>query len=161
MWKLFLQWRYFYTFRGLSVHLHMPVYCIADPEWASYTLGVFVCHSCSGLHRNIAQISKVKSVLLDPWSFSEVEVRTTERCMFCKSNLALIHPSLWPTWPRHGRIRPVIVIILNSAWQTTKPLCTLVFLCEQQGGVFMGLVFSYFLFCVCVETCVIYSLCAK
>uniref|UniRef100_A0A672YLQ3 Arf-GAP with dual PH domain-containing protein 1-like n=1 Tax=Sphaeramia orbicularis TaxID=375764 RepID=A0A672YLQ3_9TELE len=45
----------------------------ADPEWASYTLGVFVCHSCSGLHRNIAQISKVKSVHLDPWSTSEVE----------------------------------------------------------------------------------------
>ncbi|XP_018536334.1 arf-GAP with dual PH domain-containing protein 1 [Lates calcarifer] len=45
----------------------------ADPEWASYTLGVFMCHSCSGLHRNIAQISKVKSVLLDPWSSSEVE----------------------------------------------------------------------------------------
>uniref|UniRef100_A0A1A8LKX3 ArfGAP with dual PH domains 1 n=1 Tax=Nothobranchius pienaari TaxID=704102 RepID=A0A1A8LKX3_9TELE len=45
----------------------------SDPEWASYTLGVFVCHSCSGLHRNIAQISKVKSLLLDPWSSSEIE----------------------------------------------------------------------------------------
>ncbi|CAB1350119.1 unnamed protein product [Coregonus sp. 'balchen'] len=45
----------------------------ADPEWASYTLGVFVCQSCSGLHRNIYQISKVKSVLLDPWSDAEVE----------------------------------------------------------------------------------------
>lgn len=44
-----------------------------DPEWASYTLGIFVCQSCSGLHRNIAQISKVKSVLLDPWRSSEVE----------------------------------------------------------------------------------------
>ncbi|XP_054861311.1 arf-GAP with dual PH domain-containing protein 1 isoform X3 [Amphiprion ocellaris] len=46
----------------------------ADPEWASYTLGVFVCHSCSGLHRNIAHISKVKSLLLDPWSCSELEI---------------------------------------------------------------------------------------
>ncbi|XP_008328027.1 arf-GAP with dual PH domain-containing protein 1-like [Cynoglossus semilaevis] len=45
----------------------------ADPEWASYTLGVFVCHSCSGLHRNIAQISKVKSIFLDPWSVAELE----------------------------------------------------------------------------------------
>ncbi|XP_072299399.1 arf-GAP with dual PH domain-containing protein 1-like [Eucyclogobius newberryi] len=44
-----------------------------DPVWASYTLGIFVCQSCSGLHRNIAQISKVKSVLLDPWRPSEVE----------------------------------------------------------------------------------------
>lgn len=54
--------------------------CVADPEWASYTLGVFVCQSCSGLHRNIAQISKVKSILLDPWSSSEVEVRATGCC---------------------------------------------------------------------------------
>ncbi|XP_057716773.1 arf-GAP with dual PH domain-containing protein 1-like [Corythoichthys intestinalis] len=44
-----------------------------DPEWASYTLGVFVCHSCSGLHRNIAQISKVKSLLLDPWTTEQLE----------------------------------------------------------------------------------------
>lgn len=49
--------------------------CITGPEWASYTLGVFVCHSCSGLHRNIAQISKVKSLILDPWTPSELEVR--------------------------------------------------------------------------------------
>uniref|UniRef100_A0A4W5Q0R7 ArfGAP with dual PH domains 1 n=2 Tax=Hucho hucho TaxID=62062 RepID=A0A4W5Q0R7_9TELE len=47
--------------------------CFSDPEWASYTLGVFVCQSCSGLHRNISQISKVKSVLLVPWSDAEVE----------------------------------------------------------------------------------------
>uniref|UniRef100_A0A8C7Y3S9 Arf-GAP domain-containing protein n=1 Tax=Oryzias sinensis TaxID=183150 RepID=A0A8C7Y3S9_9TELE len=44
-----------------------------DPEWASYTLGVLVCHICSGLHRNIPQISKVKSLLLDPWNSSELE----------------------------------------------------------------------------------------
>ncbi|KAJ3600650.1 hypothetical protein NHX12_031628 [Muraenolepis orangiensis] len=44
-----------------------------DPTWASYTLGIFICQSCSGLHRNITHISKVKSVLLDPWSDSEVE----------------------------------------------------------------------------------------
>lgn len=54
---------------------HMSLYCFSDPEWASYTLGVFVCQSCSALHRNIAQVSKVKSMLLDPWSKSEVEVR--------------------------------------------------------------------------------------
>lgn len=51
------------------------VFSFTDPEWASYTLGVFVCHSCSGLHRNIAQISKVKSIFLDPWSVAELEVK--------------------------------------------------------------------------------------
>uniref|UniRef100_A0A8C9Z856 ArfGAP with dual PH domains 1 n=1 Tax=Sander lucioperca TaxID=283035 RepID=A0A8C9Z856_SANLU len=63
-------------FKALSVfcaHLHVSLCHVADPEWASYTLGVFVCLSCSGLHRNIAQISKVKSILLDPWSSTEVE----------------------------------------------------------------------------------------
>ncbi|CAL8311246.1 unnamed protein product [Arctogadus glacialis] len=44
-----------------------------DPTWASYTLGVFICQSCTGLHRNITYISKLKSVLLDPWSDSEAE----------------------------------------------------------------------------------------
>ncbi|XP_067088836.1 arf-GAP with dual PH domain-containing protein 1-like [Osmerus mordax] len=45
----------------------------ADTEWASYTLGVFVCPSCAGLHGNIPNISSVKSVLRDSWSNTEVE----------------------------------------------------------------------------------------
>ncbi|XP_074170169.1 arf-GAP with dual PH domain-containing protein 1 isoform X3 [Rhinolophus sinicus] len=45
----------------------------ADPDWASYTLGVFICLSCSGIHRNIPQVSKVKSVRLDTWEEAQVE----------------------------------------------------------------------------------------
>ncbi|KAB5554083.1 hypothetical protein PHYPO_G00046110 [Pangasianodon hypophthalmus] len=53
--------------------------CCADcsapgPEWASFTLGVFMCQSCSGIHRSIPQISRVKSVFLDPWEKSELEL---------------------------------------------------------------------------------------
>lgn len=48
---------------------------LADPDWASYTLGVFICLSCSGIHRNIPQVSKVKSVRLDAWDEAQVEVR--------------------------------------------------------------------------------------
>lgn len=70
-------------FSQLFETFNVSLCCVADPEWASYTLGVFVCHSCSGLHRNIAQISKVKSILLDPWSSSEVEVRTPA-CRACE-----------------------------------------------------------------------------
>nr|AAH59321.1 MGC69045 protein [Xenopus laevis] len=44
-----------------------------DPDWASYTLGLFVCLSCSGIHRNIPQISRVKSVNLDPWDDVQIE----------------------------------------------------------------------------------------
>ncbi|XP_026180679.1 arf-GAP with dual PH domain-containing protein 1-like isoform X2 [Mastacembelus armatus] len=73
---------------------------IAEPEWASYTLGVFVCHSCSGLHRNIAQISKVKSVLLDPWSLSEVEFMDSVGNNAAKAKYEQIVPAFYycPTY---------------------------------------------------------------
>ncbi|KAI1884429.1 hypothetical protein AGOR_G00226310 [Albula goreensis] len=45
----------------------------ADPDWASFTLGVFICQRCSGIHRNLPQISRVKSVMLDSWLTPEVE----------------------------------------------------------------------------------------
>uniref|UniRef100_A0A8C5WHC9 Arf-GAP with dual PH domain-containing protein 1-like n=1 Tax=Leptobrachium leishanense TaxID=445787 RepID=A0A8C5WHC9_9ANUR len=38
-----------------------------DPEWASSTLGVFLCVNCSGIHRNLSEISKVKSLTMDNW----------------------------------------------------------------------------------------------
>uniref|UniRef100_A0A8C6XD18 Arf-GAP domain-containing protein n=1 Tax=Naja naja TaxID=35670 RepID=A0A8C6XD18_NAJNA len=45
-----------------------------DPDWASHTLGVFICLNCSGIHRNIPQISKVKSVRMDEWDSAQIEV---------------------------------------------------------------------------------------
>ncbi|XP_032769911.1 arf-GAP with dual PH domain-containing protein 2 [Rattus rattus] len=48
----------------------------ADPDWASYKLGVFICLHCSGVHRNFPDISKVKSVRLDFWDDSMVEFMT-------------------------------------------------------------------------------------
>ncbi|XP_072318907.1 arf-GAP with dual PH domain-containing protein 2-like [Eucyclogobius newberryi] len=44
-----------------------------EPDWASYTLGIFVCLNCSGLHRNIPSVSRVKSVRLDFWDDTLVE----------------------------------------------------------------------------------------
>ncbi|XP_071459229.1 arf-GAP with dual PH domain-containing protein 2 isoform X3 [Marmota flaviventris] len=35
----------------------------ADPDWASYKLGIFICLHCSGVHRNFPDISKVKSFM--------------------------------------------------------------------------------------------------
>lgn len=43
-----------------------------DPHWASYELGVFVCLTCSGIHRSLC--SRVKSVTLDFWEDELVEV---------------------------------------------------------------------------------------
>ncbi|KAM9770891.1 arf-GAP with dual PH domain-containing protein 2-like [Menidia menidia] len=44
-----------------------------EPDWASYTLGVFVCLNCSGMHRSLPTVSKVKSIRLDYWEDSLVE----------------------------------------------------------------------------------------
>ncbi|XP_038126012.1 arf-GAP with dual PH domain-containing protein 1-like [Cyprinodon tularosa] len=68
---------------------------VPEPEWASYTLGVFVCHSCSGLHRNIAQISKVKSLLLDPWSSSELEFLDSVGNIAAKAKYEQIVPAFY------------------------------------------------------------------
>uniref|UniRef100_A0A4W5LAE4 ArfGAP with dual PH domains 1 n=1 Tax=Hucho hucho TaxID=62062 RepID=A0A4W5LAE4_9TELE len=49
----------------------------AEPDWASVTLGVFVCQGCSLLHRGIPHISRVKSVQQESWEASEVELMAT------------------------------------------------------------------------------------
>nr|XP_056702536.1 arf-GAP with dual PH domain-containing protein 1-like [Euleptes europaea] len=44
-----------------------------NPDWASYTLGVFICLDCSGIHRNIPSVSKVKSLRMDHWDEAQVQ----------------------------------------------------------------------------------------
>ncbi|KAI9545738.1 Arf-GAP with dual PH domain-containing protein 2 [Dissostichus eleginoides] len=46
---------------------------VPDPDWASYTLGIFVCLNCSGIHRNLPAVSRMKSIRLDHWDDSLVE----------------------------------------------------------------------------------------
>jgi stromal membrane-associated protein len=46
----------------------------ADPRWASWNLGVFVCIRCSGIHRGMGtHISRVKSVDLDSWTDEQTQ----------------------------------------------------------------------------------------
>ncbi|XP_047434617.1 arf-GAP with dual PH domain-containing protein 2 [Mugil cephalus] len=45
----------------------------SEPDWASYTLGIFVCLNCSGMHRNLPAVSRMKSIRLDLWEDSLVE----------------------------------------------------------------------------------------
>ncbi|XP_077132893.1 arf-GAP with dual PH domain-containing protein 1-like isoform X1 [Ranitomeya variabilis] len=44
-----------------------------DPQWASYTLGVFVCVTCCGIHRNLSEISKVKSLTMAKWEEDQIQ----------------------------------------------------------------------------------------
>ncbi|XP_071429840.1 arf-GAP with dual PH domain-containing protein 2 isoform X2 [Pithys albifrons albifrons] len=44
-----------------------------DPVWASYKLGIFVCLYCSGIHRNLPGVTRVKSLRLDFWENDLIE----------------------------------------------------------------------------------------
>ena len=48
----------------------------AEPRWASWNLGIFICVRCAGIHRSLgSHVSKVRSVNLDAWSQEQLQVR--------------------------------------------------------------------------------------
>lgn len=67
-------------------YLHVCVFvCLLlceDPDWASCTLGIFVCLNCSGTHRNLPSVSRIKSIRLDFWDDELVQV--------CEQNIQMI-----------------------------------------------------------------------
>ena len=45
-----------------------------NPKWAAYNWGIFICHNCSGKHRNLGTgVSKVRSINLDRWRPEQFE----------------------------------------------------------------------------------------
>lgn len=74
---LYIKYGFFALAGGCAFsHLSMHSFCLhLDPEWASYKLGIFICLNCSGIHRNLPQISRVKSLRLDFWENDLIEVQ--------------------------------------------------------------------------------------
>eukprot|EP00934_Nitzschia_sp_Nitz4_P007526 Nitzschia sp. Nitz4//scaffold12_size214221//35243//36390//NITZ4_001484-RA/size214221-augustus-gene-0.23-mRNA-1//-1//CDS//3329534972//7516//frame0 len=59
-----------------------------DPEWASISLGIFLCLQCSGQHRALGtHVSKVRSVRLDTWTEEQVELMRCGGNSQCKKFL--------------------------------------------------------------------------
>jgi Putative GTPase activating protein for Arf len=64
-----------------------------EPRWASANLGIFICLSCSGIHRNLGvHISFVRSFNLDTWKTEQVDkmerlgnakAKVTVRTIYC------------------------------------------------------------------------------
>lgn len=66
-----------------------------NPEWSSASKGLFICITCSGIHRNLGpQLSVVKSLRLDTW--------TDEKLKFMEE---------------HGNAKG------NAVWAKNVPLC--------------------------------------
>ncbi|XP_019146315.1 arf-GAP with dual PH domain-containing protein 2 isoform X2 [Corvus cornix cornix] len=85
-----------------------------DPEWASYKLGIFICLNCSGIHRNLPEISRVKSLRLDFWESNLIE--------FMKN-----HGNLWAKAKYEAKVPPYYYIpkscdclVLREQWIRAK-----------------------------------------
>jgi len=56
-----------------------------EPEWASYSIGVFLCATCCGIHRSLGtHISKTKGIKLDNWDDEQVAVGFIRSHVYCK-----------------------------------------------------------------------------
>ncbi|KAM9170439.1 arf-GAP with dual PH domain-containing protein 1-like [Pangshura tecta] len=85
-----------------------------DPDWASHTLGVFICLSCSGIHRNIPNISKVKSLRMDHWDEAQVQFLEQHGNMVGKATYEA-HIPIYYYQPTHADCQ-----VLREQWIRAK-----------------------------------------
>lgn len=94
-----------------------------DPDWASYTLGIFVCLNCSGTHRNLPSISRIKSIRLDFWDDELVQVKMRLSAKRLNDKILII---ACYSFHSHCFTFQNLVVTLSHEWMwTLTPLCFL------------------------------------
>uniref|UniRef100_A0A7N6AHN0 ArfGAP with dual PH domains 1 n=1 Tax=Anabas testudineus TaxID=64144 RepID=A0A7N6AHN0_ANATE len=112
------------TIRALREILHMPgndacADCGApDPGWGSCSLGVFICLACSGIHRNIPSISKVKSLRLSRWEDDEIRFMADNGNQLMKSKYEAAVPVYYYK-PTHKDCQVFEVLLYHDYFYST------------------------------------------
>jgi len=56
------------------MHIIMKMHAI-DPNWVSYSLAIFICERCAGIHQSLdSHVSKVKSIEDENWTDEQLQV---------------------------------------------------------------------------------------
>lgn len=66
-----------YSLLKVVSKLLQPYICalVVDPQYASYSIGIFLCEKCCGCHRMLGtHLSKTKSLTIDSWDSDQVKV---------------------------------------------------------------------------------------
>nr|XP_033818152.1 arf-GAP with dual PH domain-containing protein 2 isoform X2 [Geotrypetes seraphini] len=85
-----------------------------DPDWASYKLGIFVCLNCSGIHRNLPEISKIKSIRLDFWDDDLVKYMRAHGNLGARAKYEAVVPLYY------YRPQAVDCMVLKEQWIRAK-----------------------------------------
>ncbi|XP_061080029.1 arf-GAP with dual PH domain-containing protein 1 isoform X2 [Conger conger] len=85
-----------------------------DPDWASCTLGVFVCLTCSGTHRNLTNGSRIKSIRLDLWDDELVQFMRANGNASARELYEMAVP------PFYYRPREQDCVVLREQWIRAK-----------------------------------------
>jgi hypothetical protein len=84
-------------------------------DWASYNLGIFLCESCGSIHRSLgSHISKVKSLKLDKWDESQIQVMAN----FGNERVKQKYEQNVP--PAYRRPKPSDPLVIREQWIRAK-----------------------------------------